>query len=100
MRRDAQGENLPDEMGNNKLETQTTGGETKKKYKSDTDARKVLDVAQLLLPPDSESFDSSHTGAAACTCVGRQLFGGLETSEVCNSNHLRKTSGALRLLPS
>lgn len=68
-------------MRNNKLETQTTGGETKKKYKPDTDARKVLDVAQLLLPPDSESFDSSHIGAAACMCVGEQLFVGLEIVE-------------------
>lgn len=100
MRHDAQGENLPDEMRNKKLETQTKGGETKKKYKPDTDARKVMDVAQVLLPPDSESFDSSHIGAAACTCVGEQLFVGLETAESGNGNRLRKTSSALRFLPS
>lgn len=98
MRHDAQGENLPDEMRNNKLETQTTGRETKKKYKPDTDARKVLDVAQLLFPPDSESFDSSHIGAAACTCVAEQLFVGLETAESGNATCLGKTSGALRFL--
>lgn len=68
------------EITNRKLRQQW--GETKEKYKPDTDARKVLDVAQLLLPPDSESFDSSHIGGGRLrACVGEQLFVGLEIAE-------------------